>query len=213
MTGGSPMRRLSKSAATLGAVALLLGGGTAYALASSTGATIAVCVKHDGGTLYRAKKCAKHDSRLSWNKQGAPGATGATGAQGPKGDTGPQGPGATTFAMTLPSGTAFGSIATLPNGMLLEAGCSGGKVDVGVERSGSQVGLQVSGTSSNDGATPAETSYDSTSGLGLNTGPGGTTHTDIDWIVGVPGGTYVRVDIHGTQGSPCSFWGMVIPSS
>lgn len=207
---------LSKSAATLGAVALLLGGGTAYALASSTGGTITVCVKHDGGALYKAKKCAKHDSRLSWNKQGSAGATGATGAtgpQGPKGDTGPQAPGATTFAMTLPSGTAFTSIATLPNGMLLMAGCSGGKVDVGVQRSGSQVGLQASGTWSNDGAAPTEVSYDSSSGLGVNTGPGGTTHTDIDWIVGVPGGKYARVDIHGTQGSPCSFWGMVTPSS
>ena len=210
---------LSKSAAALGTVALLLGGGAAYALASSTASTITVCVKHDGGALYKAKKCARHDSRLSWNKHGsvgatgASGATGATGPQGPKGDTGPQGPGATTFAMTLPSGTAFGSIATLPNGMLLEAGCSGGKVDVGVERSASQVGLQVSGTLSNDGATPTEVSFDSPSGLGLNTGPGGTTHTDIDWIVGVPGGKYARVDIHGTQGTPCSFWGMVTPSS
>jgi hypothetical protein len=213
------MWSLSKSAATLGAGALLLGGGTAYALASSTGATITVCVKHDGGAFYKAKKCAKHDSRLSWNKQGSAGVTGATGAtgaiglRGPKGDTGAQGPGATTFAMTLPSGTAFTSIATLPNGMLLDAGCSGGKVDVGVERSASQVGLQVSGTWSNDGATPTEATYDSPSGFGLNTGPGGTVHTDIDWIVGVPGGKYTRIDIHGTQGSPCSFWGMVTPSS
>jgi hypothetical protein len=210
------MRGLSKSAATLGVAALVLAGGGAYALASSTGGTITVCVTHHGGTLYKAKKCAKHDSRLSWNKQGsagAPGATGATGPQGPKGDTGPQGPGAVSFSMTLPSSTAFGDIATLPNGMLLEAGCSGGKVDVGVEHAASQVGLQVSGTWSNDGAAPTETSYDSTGGLGLNTGPGGTTHTDIDWVVGVPGGKYVRVDIHGTVGSPCSFWGMITPSS
>lgn len=214
------MRGLSKSAAMLGVAVLLLAGGAAYALASSTPSTITVCVKHTGGALYQAKKCAKHDSRLSWNKQGPAGARGVTGAigatgpQGPKGDTGPQGPGATTFAMMLPFGTAFGDIATLPNGMLLEAGCSSaGKVDVGVERSATQVGFQASGTWSNDGATPAETTYDSPGGLGLNTGPGGTTHTDIDWIVGVPGGKYVRVDIHGTQGSPCSFWGMITPSS
>jgi hypothetical protein len=204
----------------VGVVALLLVGGGAYALASSTQATITVCVKHSGGALYQAKKCAKHDSRLSWNKQGPAGATGRTGAtgaigpQGPKGDTGPQGPGATTFAMTLPSGTAFGDIATLPNGMLLEAGCSSTpRVDVGVERSTTQAGLQASGTWSNDGAAPSETSYDSPGGLGLNTGPGGTTRTDIDWMVGVPGGKLVRVDIHGTAGSPCSFWGMITPSS
>ncbi len=214
------MRSLSKSAAALGVAALLLAGGGAYALASSTGGTISVCVKHNGGALYEAKKCAKHDQRLSWNKQGPvgatgrTGATGATGLQGPKGDTGPQGPGAVSFATTLPNPTAFGAIATLPNGMLLEAGCSGGKVDVGVERSPSQVGFQASGTWSNDpSGTVTPVTVDSPSGLGVNTGPGGTTDTEIDWVVGVPGGKYVKVDIHGTQGSPCSFWGMIIPSS
>jgi hypothetical protein len=207
------MGSLSKSAATLGAAALLLAGGAAYALASSSGGTITVCVKHKGGALYKAKRCAKHDKKLTWNKQGAPGETGATGPQGPKGDTGPQGPGATSFTTTLPLGTSFTSIATLPNGMLLMGGCSGGRVDVGVERSSSQTGLQVSGTWANDATPPNETSYDSPSGLGINTGPGGTNSTDIDWVVGVPGGKYTRIDIHGTQGSPCSFWGMITPSS
>jgi hypothetical protein len=87
------MGRLPKSAAALGAATLLLAGGGAYALASSGGGTITVCVKHTGGTLYTATKCAKHDKKLSWNKQGPPGATGAIGPQGPKGDMGP--PGAT----------------------------------------------------------------------------------------------------------------------
>jgi hypothetical protein len=104
---------LSKFAATLGAAALLLAGGAAYALASSTRSTITVCVKHHGGTLYKAKRCAKHDTRLSWNKHGSAGATGAPGPQGLKGDTGPQGPGASTIATTLPAGTAF-TISQLP---------------------------------------------------------------------------------------------------
>jgi hypothetical protein len=213
------MWRLSKAAAALGAAALLLAGGAAYALASSSGGTITVCIKHGAGTLYKAKKCAKRDNKLSWNKQGSAGATGSTGAtgasgpQGPKGDPGPQGPGAITIATTLPLGTSFTTIGTLPNGMLLMGGCSGGKVDVGVERSSTQVGFQATGTWSNDGGTVTEASADSPSGLGINTGPGGTNHTEIDWVVGVPGGKYNRLDIHGTQGSPCSFWGMVTPSS
>jgi Collagen triple helix repeat (20 copies) len=48
-----------------------------------------VCVNHHGGTLYRARKCANHDTQLSWNKQGLPG---SPGPQGPVGATGPQGP-------------------------------------------------------------------------------------------------------------------------
>jgi hypothetical protein len=81
----------------LGAAGLLIVGGSAYALGASGGGTIAVCVKHNGGALYKASKCAKHDTKLTWNKQGPPGATGrqgppgATGQQGLKGDTG--GPG------------------------------------------------------------------------------------------------------------------------
>ena len=174
------MRGLSKSAAALAAVALLLAGGGTYALASSAASTITVCVKHKGGALYKAKKCAKHDGKLSWNKQGP---AGNSGSQGPKGNTGPQGPGATTIATTLPLGTSLTTIATLPNGTLLMGGCSDGKVDVGVEHSSSQTGLQVSGTSSNDSEAPTEASEDQ-SILGLNTGPGGNTSTDISQIHG-----------------------------
>jgi len=70
------MGRLSKSVAALGVAALMAAGGGAYALASSTGATITVCVSHKNGTLYQARKCAKHDQRLSWNQQGLQGAQG-----------------------------------------------------------------------------------------------------------------------------------------
>ncbi len=93
------MGRFTRSGLVLGAAALLIAGGGAYdAFASSGGGTITVCVNHDGGTLYKARKCANRDKQLSWNKQGLPGATGprgpvgATGAKGPVGATGPQGP-------------------------------------------------------------------------------------------------------------------------
>jgi hypothetical protein len=79
------------SVAAIGLCVLLAAGG-GYALASGGGTkTITVCVSHKGGTLYKAKKCAKHDKKLSWNKQGIPG---IQGIQGQTGNTGPQGPGA-----------------------------------------------------------------------------------------------------------------------
>ncbi len=91
------MGRLRRSALGLGAATLLIAGSGAYALAASGGETITVCVNHSSGTLYKARKCARHDTQLSWNKQGSPGATGPQGPigmpgqQGPPGATGPQG--------------------------------------------------------------------------------------------------------------------------
>lgn len=91
------MGRLSKAAAALGAAAVLIAGGGAYALASSGGA-ITVCVSHNRGTLYKAKKCARHDEKLTWSKQGPKGATGATGPQGGQGPQGQRGPAGTARA-------------------------------------------------------------------------------------------------------------------
>jgi hypothetical protein len=107
------------SAAAVGVLVVLVGGG-GYALASG-GKTIAACVHHRGGDIYIAKKCAKHDKKLSWKSAGpagstgatgASGATGAPGARGGTGGTGPQGPGATnaTFDTT---GTASPTPTTL----------------------------------------------------------------------------------------------------
>lgn len=88
------MGRLSRSFAALGVAGLLIAGGGAYALASSDGGTITVCVRHEGGALYQAKRCAKHDKKLSWNKQGLQGSPGMRGPEGPQGTQGqgPQGP-------------------------------------------------------------------------------------------------------------------------
>jgi hypothetical protein len=86
------MGRLSRSATLLGAATLLIAGGGAYALASSRGDAITVCVRHKGGVLYEARKCAKHDRALSWNKQGAAGAPGLPGPPGLQGLQGLQGP-------------------------------------------------------------------------------------------------------------------------
>jgi hypothetical protein len=85
-------------------MAVLVVGGGAYALAADTTPQITVCVAMQGGALYKAKKCAKGDAKLSWNQAGArglagrtglSGATGPTGATGPAGNQGPAGtPGA-----------------------------------------------------------------------------------------------------------------------
>jgi hypothetical protein len=87
--------RFSKAGAVaLAAAILCAAGGGAYALAASRGGTITVCVGHRHGTLYKAKRCHRHDHKLSWNRRGVRGATGARGAQGPpgvKGDSGAQG--------------------------------------------------------------------------------------------------------------------------
>ena len=81
-------------------------GGAAYAASSGKGKRISVCVRHKGGALYRAKKCKRHDAKLSWNtagRLGATGKTGPTGATGGRGATGPRGPQGKTGA-TGPQG-------------------------------------------------------------------------------------------------------------
>jgi hypothetical protein len=104
------MRRLLASrypsATALCALALLAAGG-GYAFASGTAAkTIHACVHHRGGGVYIAKKCAKHDRKLSWNQ---------VGPRGPAGPTGPQGPGATDVVYNTAGG---GSSTTVTIGRI-----------------------------------------------------------------------------------------------
>jgi hypothetical protein len=97
------MGRLSKPAGAALATAVLIAGGGAYALASSTGSTVTACVNHKNRTLYKAKKCAKHDQKLSWNKQGRTGPRGPQGTQGAPGVQGQTGPSTGYFARTIGS--------------------------------------------------------------------------------------------------------------
>lgn len=57
-----------------------------------------------GGGLYVAKRCARHDKRLTWNITGP---RGATGQQGSTGNPGPLGPSDAYYA-TAPGGTGTG---------------------------------------------------------------------------------------------------------
>jgi len=77
----------SAPAIAIVAIALAVAAtGAAYAAArggahdAARAGTITVCVRHSGGALYQARRCARHDRRLSW------------GIQGPQGEPGPQGP-------------------------------------------------------------------------------------------------------------------------
>ncbi len=115
------MRRLlaasGSRALTVGVVALLIAGG-GYALATAGSKTITACVHQHGGALYVAKKCAKHDTKLSWSKvgpRGPAGTKGNTGGQGLPGKPGAQGPGATTLVFDAtgtasPTATAIGAM-------------------------------------------------------------------------------------------------------
>jgi hypothetical protein len=64
---------------------------------------IIVCESRDGGALYIARMCRRHDKRIVWGAAGANGAAGAKGAQGANGGTGPQGAAGATGA-TGPEG-------------------------------------------------------------------------------------------------------------
>jgi hypothetical protein len=108
------MGRLFNSAGALATAAILIAGSAAYALASSRGTAITVCVTHKSGALYKAKKCAKRDRKLTWNRQGPIGPRGATGPRGVQGPTGPRG----VQGPTAPSNGYFaqtaGSTVSLP---------------------------------------------------------------------------------------------------
>ena len=67
-------------------VGVLSGGG--FALAATRSTTIHACVVRRTGELLVRAKCARGESRISWNEQGPAGATGATGATGPMGEPG-----------------------------------------------------------------------------------------------------------------------------
>ena len=70
--------------------ALVVGAsGGAFAAVRSAPALISACVHHHGGGIYTARRCARHDRRLTWNITGP---AGGAGSAGPRGSTGPRGP-------------------------------------------------------------------------------------------------------------------------
>jgi hypothetical protein len=95
------------------AAALLVSGG-AFAIAGQGSGTLSACVHRKGGALYEAKKCTRHDSRLTWSisgpqgPAGPAGPAGSPGANGTNGTNGSNGIGATETRFNVgQSGTSF----------------------------------------------------------------------------------------------------------
>jgi hypothetical protein len=158
-----------KSAAVC-AAALLIAGGGGYALASSSSDTITVCIKHQGGTLYKARKCAKHDTELSWNKLGPRGLQGPLGLQGPQGPQGVAGTNGTNGATSVVVRTTTQSLAAGGSAQM-NVSCNPGE-----RATGGGVGLsEVSSASTVEGSYPT----------GTGGGPAGAGQTPVGWFSGV----------------------------
>ena len=106
------MGRLFHPVGALGATALLVIGGGAHPLAFSSHDTITVCVSHNGGALFKAPKCAKHDKKLSWHKLGPRGPQGLQGPQGVQGLPGTNGTNGTDGARNVVVRTTTESVCT-----------------------------------------------------------------------------------------------------
>jgi hypothetical protein len=147
--------------------------------------------------------------------KGDPGSRGSAGAQGetgPKGEKGPAGPGATTFVTTAVQEEPAPAIvlARLSNGVVLNGYCFGGFKKVAVElETPSGPRLQASGTDSQDGAIAPLNDDNGSFGILFE----GSSTANIDVIARDSAvGKFAHIDLHGAFGSPCTFWGMVIPS-
>jgi hypothetical protein len=214
-------RRLSflvpSSAVTVAiAVVALVGvlGGWAIAATTKGSPVIRACANKRTGALRLAAKCRHGERRITWNQKGPAGATGATGATGSAGGagatgaTGPQGPGATTFSTSVADGVEE-SLAVV-SGVNIKATCSGSVVELEVETASLEHNLQTSGTANPDEAKTLP--IDTNGGLGRLVSS--TTSVDIDALVrDRTVGKFARVDVHGEAGPPCTFWGMITPSS
>jgi hypothetical protein len=78
--------RLSPSRGVSLVAVVVAASSGAYAATTGSSGSIVACVHHRGGGLYVAHKCAKHDTKLSWNATGPTGPQGVTGpASGPAG--------------------------------------------------------------------------------------------------------------------------------
>jgi hypothetical protein len=220
-----------------GALFVALGGG-AYALSGvpDSGGVFHGCVsKKTGGlrVVASARSCHATKRRhgrvvdpgefaVAWNQKGQPGTNGSNGSngiqgvKGDKGDQGQQGPGATTFTTTLPVTTSGATLATLTNGITLQGSCGANNVSVEDRTTSLTTTLQDSGTV-NGGNPPATFPEDSNNGTNAHS-PGSMTHVDLDVLArdSALGDKFARIDVHGSAGGasgPCTFWGMITPSS
>ena len=141
--------------------------GGAYAASRSSSGVISACVHRAGGGLYLARRCIRHDARVTWNVSGPAGAQGTPGAQGPPGASGPPGPSGspgaaptTLFAQVAPDGSLG---ASSPGVRVDKVGLGQYEVDFGrditrcvasIQQGGIPIGSGDS-TGSGDGAAHA----------------------------------------------------------
>lgn len=196
------------------AVVLVACGGLAMAASSSKTKAIRACASKQTGALRLANKCRRSERSLSWNQtgpkglQGLPGrdvvgARGDTGAPGVQGQQGPLGPGATSLQTTIAAG-GNSTLASLPNGVTVSGSCGGG---VHVSIAGGGTDLRASGTASFDGTVQAV----DLNGTGTFTEPG-ANNVDLDVVASAGSAQLARIDVHGSAGTPCVFWGVIVPS-
>ena len=224
-----PRLTYANVAATL-ALFVALGGGAYAAVSAIPGpdGVIHGCYKKRGGSLRlvpASRKCSRRELAIAFNQTGPRGprgrtvvgrrgATGLTGTTGPKGETGaqggsgPAGPGMSSFSTTFAQNAEVPPLATLGNGITVTGFCASGAVDVTVQAS-APARLQASGTEAHDGTLG---SVDSNEVLQTLTVSGSQT-ADLDVIArDSASAKFARIDVHGDFGSPCTFWGTVIPA-
>jgi hypothetical protein len=208
-------------ALSLVAVILALGGG-AYA-ATSGGGTIVVCVHRHGGGLYRASRCARHDTALSWNARGPQGprgpagrtgAKGDTGLTGVKGDTGPAGPGAISFDRQFPIDNSEHELTV--GGVIIAGACGTPPLaEAIVQNSDSSHGFYGWGTMAKDGTLSRPSVNPNVNNGSIIAQGTSTAELDVVAESTAPGAQvlWTRVDITVVRGSACNFHAMVTPSS
>ena len=198
-------------------------GGTGYATTSLGGETAKVgnkaCVASAATlctTLRRAVDAEVTRQikllKLHNGAQGSTGPQGVPGGTGSQGPLGPQGPGATTFTATVPGPEAMVTIATLSNGITIAGRCGPGIEEVGVWLSTtSGAPLEVGGTYDTKGTTPTEIDDNKADNHEQYEG---ATYLDLTVIAADSTiGKFDQITVHEDFGSPCTFWGMSIPSS
>jgi Collagen triple helix repeat (20 copies) len=173
------------------------------------GATGATGAEGEGGDEGTAGPAGPSGATGEQGVTGATGPTGAAGATGATGPQGPQGPGASTFTTALTQDAEAPPLAKLSNGITVTGFCAGShQVDLAIAAS-SPSSLQVSGTSSQDGSL-SSVDEDNTA---TTVTASGSTSADLDVIARDSSvGSLARIDVHGQFGSPCTFWGMIVPS-
>jgi hypothetical protein len=113
------------------AALVLAASGVSYAAVTRTPGTISGCVHRTGGGLYLARKCARHDRRLTWGitgptgTAGTPGAAGAPGTPGIAGTPGTSGTPGTPGAPGAPGAPATKLFAQVESSGAINASSTG----------------------------------------------------------------------------------------